>query len=102
MGDATANAKAKGTLVGLTAASNGNPVIGALITASAGALSYTTHTVAIEGGDGGSEFRLDLPPGTYLVKADFDGFLTAEQAGVVIKPHLYTDMTLTLSIPKPR
>jgi hypothetical protein len=93
-------AEATGMLVGWAALANGNSPQGTLITASDGAHSYTTHTAVVDP-EHPIGFQLELPPGTYLVKADAaDGFLIAEQANVVIKPNAQTEVSLTLK-PKP-
>jgi hypothetical protein len=94
-------AKANGMLVGWAALANGNSPRDTLITASdGGAHTYTTHTAVVDP-QNPIGFRLELPPGTYLVKADSaDGFLTAEQTNVVIKPNAQTEVSLTLK-PKP-
>src|SRR5258706_8576948 len=69
-----ASAQASGsTLIGHTADSNGGPLPGATVTVSQKDTGFSRSTVAEADGS----FRLpSIPPGTYTVVVELDGFAT--------------------------
>jgi hypothetical protein len=85
---------AKGSLVGEAMFENQRQHGNSTITASDDAHTYTTHTHILDPDDPVG-FRLELPAGTYLVKAVTEDRLhTAEQANVVIHPNAKTRVRL--------
>src|SRR3954462_15068288 len=94
MSELSSDSSIKGTLVGEALFEHQRQHGNSTITASDGAHAYTTHTQILDPDDPVG-FRLELPAGTYLVKAVTEDRLhTAEQANVVIKPNARTRVTL--------